>query len=74
MSFLFSKKYLSNLCIDIRGIIFNIIHNEYHYIHNKSLYNKGLYKIINVLSNTLKKIEDIYFIYFLKPNLQIVIT
>lgn len=70
MTYLFAKKYTTNLFIEIRKLLHNIITDEVFHLKDNKTYTRGLYKIIRVLSNALKKIEDIYFSDFLEPNLQ----
>jgi len=68
MTFLFSKKYTINLFIEIKNILHHIILNDNPKDQNN--YNIALHKIIKILSITLKKIEDIYYIHFLEPKLK----
>ena len=70
MTLLTFKRFIINLFIDIKNKIFHMIDNNNMYFTNTALYSKFLKELADVLSNTLVKIEDIYFKYFLLPKLQ----
>lgn len=73
MSTLFLKRYVSNLFFEMSKNIVNILENDNFYCHSQSDVNlsaKGLTEVIRLLTYVLTKIEDIYYKYFLYPNLQ----
>lgn len=68
---LFFKKQIINIFLDIKNIFNNIMNeNNWLYFNKKKYYFNFLTEIFEVLSNTLSKIETIYYKYFLFPKLE----
>lgn len=67
---LFLKKQIINIFLDIKNIFYYILNDNWLYFNNKKYYFNFLNEIFDVLSNTLLKIETIYYKYFLFPKLQ----
>ncbi len=66
---LFIKKQIINLFYDIKKIFGYMLDDNWLYFKNKSSYFQFLNEIFNLLSNTLIKIENIYYKYFLFEKL-----
>jgi hypothetical protein len=64
------KKFAMNLFINLKNKLFSIIDDNQIYLINQSKYVTCLSEIIEVLTNTLTRIEDIYYKYILFPKLQ----
>lgn len=65
---LFFKRYINNLFLDLKTIIFKIIDTDNR--NDLRIYVKGFEELIKLLTKTLVKIEGIYYKHFLLPTLQ----
>lgn len=63
------NKTITNIFLDIKKLIDNIINDNIIISMKTSEYSKCINKLYAILLDTLKKIEDIYYTHILSPKL-----
>lgn len=63
-------QHITNLFLDIKSNIVNMLSDKYIYTKNRTMYKSFIDEIIHILNETLSNIEKVYYKYFLYPKIQ----